>query len=800
MASIPQFALAASPFTGQDLIDGLIETDDAVVANYWNYQAALTGDAVVTYAFELEGVASTRFSTTGTVTEFDPAQRASARLAMDQMATITGIRMQEVTDGNAADIVFGITDLGEGTAGSTGISVGWTSSGQMLTGCTIRSAIAIDDAYAASGLQPGEFGYQILLHEIGHAFGLKHPHEGTPVVAPEMDDSAYSVMSYDYVLPYSGGYTSYDRLALQALYGTDGLMGQGIGIAYSTFAFSGIATFSQTDWYVTVASGASSADQLYLDGAGVSITVSGIETVVGGIGGDTLSLATGGQDLTVSAIETVFGGSGADRLTLAAGSTVIMVAVETLVGSAATDLATLGNRGNTTTISAIEVLAGGGGADWVTLGDGGQAMSISSVETLIGGNGGDQVTLLAAATITVAAVETLLGSAGADWLTLGNRGNTIQIASIETIIGGSGVDGVSMLLADTVTLAGLESLWGSIGSDWVTLGNRGNTIHVAGVETIIGGSAPDRLTLLSATTMIIAAIESVSGSSGLDAVTLGNRGNTIGVSAVETLSGGTGDDWVTLGEGGQTVFLSSVETLLGGAGTDSITLGSAATMVLAAVEVVTGSSGQDALTLGARGGTVSLSAIETVTGGAGNDLLGVSSGAVSFTGGAGADWLALPGGTAADRVVLTDVGDGAAVSLATGSDTVTGFQTGSDLVVLGGSLRTALDHDGDGMLGMAYRASGGAVPGTDELILLTAPISGTLVSDTYFTNFRAALGSVPGGTAPATTAVLGTDAFGTSGLYLFEDADANGTLGALEIRLLAVLPSTTLSVTDFTFG
>src|SRR5437868_15105271 len=46
-------------------------------------------------------------------------------------------------------------------------------------------------------MAPGQRGYSIVLHETGHAMGLKHPFEGTPTIDPAHDSGAYTVMSYN---------------------------------------------------------------------------------------------------------------------------------------------------------------------------------------------------------------------------------------------------------------------------------------------------------------------------------------------------------------------------------------------------------------------------------------------------------------------------------------------------------------------------------------------------------------------------------------------------------------------------
>jgi serralysin len=70
----------------------------------------------------------------------------------------------------------------------------------------------------------GSYQHYVLLHELGHALGLKHTHEegsAAPKMSPEHDRVEYSVMSYNVSGDVPQTYMMYDIAALQEMYGAD---------------------------------------------------------------------------------------------------------------------------------------------------------------------------------------------------------------------------------------------------------------------------------------------------------------------------------------------------------------------------------------------------------------------------------------------------------------------------------------------------------------------------------------------------------------------------------------------------
>ena len=141
------------------------------------------------------------------------SEKAAARIALDAWASQSGLTFFEVPGGEG-DIVFGVYDMAlMGFGNFAGFA--------FYPGGRFDNPITSDIFLGSNAAG----NMHLLLHEIGHAIGLKHPHEDDPTLEPALDDYSASVMSYK-----SGGHSgqtlgTLDLQAIHFLYGNAGADG-----------------------------------------------------------------------------------------------------------------------------------------------------------------------------------------------------------------------------------------------------------------------------------------------------------------------------------------------------------------------------------------------------------------------------------------------------------------------------------------------------------------------------------------------------------------------------------------------
>ena len=341
--------------------------------------------------------------------EFAPLndqQKAAVRDALELWSNVANIAFEEVTEttSNVGTLRFGFTSYEM----ETSAAYAYLPSDAPIGGDVWISSNDV----TSTAWSPGSFNFQTLVHEIGHALGLKHPFDdsgsGTVLAAGE-DYYGNSVMSYS---AWNGDQNSsinfetttpmyYDILAIQYLYGANTSFNAGA----TTYSYADGQNYYETIWdgggtdtIVFTGAGAAVIDlragQWSQLGNALEITPSEaasflqretvriaegvlIENATGGSGNDTIT----GND----ADNVIIGGAGSDSIVAGLGSDYIDVT------GGGNNYVNGGNQGDTILGGAgNDELRAGKGLDSISGGAGNDTLYAGlGTDTMIGGSGSD---------------------------------------------------------------------------------------------------------------------------------------------------------------------------------------------------------------------------------------------------------------------------------------------------------------------------------------------------------------------------------------------------------------------------
>jgi Ca2+-binding RTX toxin-like protein len=224
--------------SGMNEIDGLLFADvsDPNKTDFWKVQgpenyisfsffdtsSLLLDENAYTGNYLVEAVYNNDFY------EITQQQKEDIRLALNEIEKVVNVKFVEVTEQNnqVGTIRFGITqsDLVDSAAWGQVPGDYWSVMGD----------IWMNNSFFNADIGKGTWEYYAVLHEIGHALGLSHPHEGgAQTLISALDFANYTVMSYeDPSWAYFGSGSSryftiseslmvYDIQALQHMYGAN---------------------------------------------------------------------------------------------------------------------------------------------------------------------------------------------------------------------------------------------------------------------------------------------------------------------------------------------------------------------------------------------------------------------------------------------------------------------------------------------------------------------------------------------------------------------------------------------------
>ncbi len=396
----------------------------------------------------------------------DAADQALARAALAEWADACGLTLLEVSAGRG-DIEFAWYDftgtLYDGAAGIAffpGGGFNGLSDPYFTDHASVNpnaGDVFLDLGFADAAGQPD---YGLLLHEIGHALGLKHPFEmfgsHPETLDPAVDTTANTVMSYTGPAPTTLGPLDLDAAA--HIYGGANRDGRQVGAwTWDTVAERLTQTGKKA---AEVIQGVSVEDSMAGKGGDdVLLGLEGADTLNGGDGDD---LGFGGAEA-----DELIGGDGADTLYGGAGEDALngQDGADELWGEAGDDVL----RG----LAGDDLLVGNDGADRLDGGaDNDSLYGDEGKDRLTGGDGGD---LLAGG----GGKDRLDGGAGADFL-FGDAGDDRLEggADGDQLAGGEGDD----LLSGQ---AGDDNIFGDGGADTLEGG--------AGSDSLSGGAGADRM-------------------------------------------------------------------------------------------------------------------------------------------------------------------------------------------------------------------------------------------------------------------------------------------------------------------
>ena len=460
-----------------------------LTGSYWSGIEVTAHPVFVTYSFDATAPASDQAnlspSAYATFAQFTAAQQLQTQQALQEWSDDSGIVFLQVAPGqgeiNFAAYDFSTDPNAQYAGGMAFYPWGnWNYATYPYFSADLPGSgnVLMNTAFTTAG----DFAYVTLLHEIGHAIGLKHPYESWSTFAAE--HNTWDTSSPAPVTVMNEGATSLTHLAtldiqaIQSIYGTQADQG-GTDASWSWNAGTETLTQYVKNTATAVVRGVAT-NNVIRAGSGTDMILgigAGTNKLFAGAGASTLVSGSGTNFLFAGAgAGTFIGTFGATTLeyaNLATPVTIDLLHPWLNAGAAADD-----------TLIDIHNVWGSKAGDSLTGDDAGDVLKgLAGTDTIIGGTGND----------------TIDGGTGADSMAGGTGDDTYYIDNVGDVVteaAGAGSDTIFTRITYALVAGNsVEFLRASVDTGIRLTGNEiANSIRGgAGNDTLIGGGGGDTL-------------------------------------------------------------------------------------------------------------------------------------------------------------------------------------------------------------------------------------------------------------------------------------------------------------------
>lgn len=244
----------------------------------WNPLTSVGQPAVVTYSFTQTVPGYKTATDYPGLQVMNEAQKNQVRQAIQIFDSVAGIDFVEVPDSDQVQIRLGLHNFA-GTAMSSAAGYANYPNITPIGGDTWFDTRTLPD------FAQDTWRFETVLHELGHAIGLKHPFEGPTTLVASLDNSNYTLMSYTDAGTWKTAPQVLDIEATAYYYGAAATTENAVVASY--VASSGKIRIDVTHHAGQTVTGSNSAD-LIVGGAGNDVLAAGggLDVLNGGDGAD----------------------------------------------------------------------------------------------------------------------------------------------------------------------------------------------------------------------------------------------------------------------------------------------------------------------------------------------------------------------------------------------------------------------------------------------------------------------------------------------------------------------------------